>query len=169
MDDTFGILRQNATKTAHLEFTECLSSVDPRLNFTFETKDNGHIPFLDAHVTRLPDGHINFSVYRKSSNTGLTINPRSNQDPSTWIGVFKGALCRAYRICSTPSLLKEEIDFLVNNFEDNGFERNKLLKIAQEYKPPELRTEPPPCPPVLPSSLCLCSPVFCPDSCSLTS
>jgi hypothetical protein len=40
MDDTFGILRQNATKNAHVEFAACLTDVDPRLKFTFETEKN---------------------------------------------------------------------------------------------------------------------------------
>ena len=141
MDDTFGILRQNAEKNAHIKFTVCLAAVDPRLKFTWETEENKEIPFLDAHAARLDNGKIIFRVYRKSSNTGLTIDPNSNQDPSTWIGVFKGALCRAYRICSTPSLLKEEIDFLINNFEDNGFNRKHLQKIARDYRPREFNQQ----------------------------
>ena len=88
--------------------------------FTYEIEEDGKLPFLDALLMRGPEGSIATKVYRKSSNTGLTIDPRSNQDPTAWIGVFKSALCRAYRVCSSESLVKDEIDFLVANFEDNG-------------------------------------------------
>ena len=104
MDDSFGILRQNDTNTAHVDFASCLSAVDPRLKFTHEIEENKKLPFLDVLLTHNDDGSLSSTVYRKPSNTGLTIDPRSNQDPSTWIGVFKSALCRAYRLCSSKSL-----------------------------------------------------------------
>ena len=44
MDDTFGILRQNSEKTAHIDFTNCLAAVDARLKFTYEIEDNKKIP-----------------------------------------------------------------------------------------------------------------------------
>ena len=138
MDDSFGILKQNSTKSAHIEFAACLTDVDERLRFTFEIEEDGKLPFLDALLMREPDGSLSTKVYRKTSNTGLTINPRSNQDPTAWIGVFKSALCRAYRVCSNETLIKEEIEFLINNFEDNGFDRHKLRQISKEYRPPEL-------------------------------
>ena len=40
IDDSFGILRQNASKTAHIEFAACLSEVDERLKFTYEIEEN---------------------------------------------------------------------------------------------------------------------------------
>ena len=39
VDDIFGIQKQNATKTAHIEFASCLSQVDPRLKFTHEIEE----------------------------------------------------------------------------------------------------------------------------------
>ena len=121
MDDGFSIQRQNASKTAHIKFAKCLSAVDARLKLTYETEENNQMPFLDALLMPQPDGSIKTKIYRKASNTGLTIQPKSNQDPNAWIGVLKGALCRAYRLCSDPSLIKEEIQYLTNNFVDNGF------------------------------------------------
>ena len=53
MDDAHGILRQNSTKTAHIEFAQCLSDVDPRLKFTFEFGVRGlrKIPGTDCFLT----------------------------------------------------------------------------------------------------------------------
>jgi hypothetical protein len=65
----------------------------------------------------------------------------------------------AHRFCSSPSLLKEEIQFLVINYEDNGFDPRKLREITANYRPPEggapppppaLRLTPPPQPPLPP-------------------
>ena len=59
MDDTFGVLRQNAEKNAHVKFTECLAAMDPRLKFTCEMEEK-QIPYLDAHAARLDNGKIIF-------------------------------------------------------------------------------------------------------------
>ena len=40
MDDTFGVLRQNAEKNAHVKHTTCLAAVGPRLKFTCEIEEN---------------------------------------------------------------------------------------------------------------------------------
>ena len=139
MDDTFAIIEQNDENNAHLDFLQYLNDIHHRLKFTFElTKDN-KLAYLDALILLQADGSLLTDVYRKPSNTGLTIQPRSCQDPKNWVGAFKGALCRAYRICSTPDLLKKEISFLIDNYEDNGFDRRRLTNIAKHYKPPEFR------------------------------
>ena len=78
MDDGFSIQRQNASKTAHIEFAKCLSAVDARLKLTYETEENNQMPFLDALLMPQPDGSIKTKIYRKASNTGLTIQPKSN-------------------------------------------------------------------------------------------
>ena len=61
------------------------------------------------------------------------------QQPSTSIATFKAELCRAHRICFTPELLKNEINFIINLFEDNGHERTELEEIASTYQPPPLK------------------------------
>ena len=58
--------------------------------------------------------------------------PNSNVDPSTVVGVFKGFLARAHRICST-SRLHEEIDFLIDMFVENGYERGRFEEIAKSF------------------------------------
>ena len=48
------------------------------------------------------------------------------------MGVFKGFLSRAYKIC-TEKYLQSEIDFLIDIFTENGHNRNTLTNIATEY------------------------------------
>ena len=40
VDDSFGILKQNSTKSAHIEFAACLTDVDERLCDKFKTGPN---------------------------------------------------------------------------------------------------------------------------------
>ena len=56
-------------------------------------------------------------------------------DPKIVIGAFKGELCRCYRLCSSPEQTKNEIEFTLNLYEDNGHDREMLKKIADDYKP----------------------------------
>ena len=98
-------------------FMDCLNQVHPRIQFTVEKEKDECIAFLDCHIRRLPNGKVATTVYRKESDTNLVINPRSNQHPGNVIGTFKGFLCRAHRVCSTPQLFKEEIDNLLDIWE----------------------------------------------------
>ena len=121
-----------------VDFNECLNSVHERVQFTREDEDNGSIAFLDVLVKREDDGKFSTSVYRKPSNTNLTIKPQSCQHPNTVTATFKSEICRAYRLCSTDEQVKKEIDFVTNMFEDNGHNRKNLDKIAKDYTPPSL-------------------------------
>ena len=141
MDDTFGVLKQNETKTAHLEYLECLNLVHPHVQFICELEEDGKLAFLDCLICRNSDGMVSTSVYRKPSNTGLTIHPMSCQNPAGWVEVFKEALCRAYLLSSTPALVQQEIQFLIDNYIDNGFSRQRLQEITDSYRPPELRDQ----------------------------
>ena len=135
MDDTLGIEQKNTSNTSHQDFITILNEIDPKIKFTFETEEKSKLTFLDTLVIREKDVSLSTTIYRKPSHTGLTINPRFCQDPKIWLGVFKGTLCRAYRLCSNQTLLRKEIEYLINNFEDNGYNRKKLNKIVKNYKP----------------------------------
>ena len=48
------------------------------------------------------------------------------------ISDFKGFLSRAYKICS-QRYIDEEIQFLIDAFRENGYERNTLEKITKNH------------------------------------
>ena len=135
MDDTFGIIKQNEGKIEHLNFLKCLNKVHPALKFTCEIEKNNRISFLDTLIIKEENGSLNTTVYRKPSNTCLTINPKSNQNPNTWIGVLKGALNRAYTFCSKQDLLEQELNYLKMNFQDNDYNKHKIDTIIKNYNP----------------------------------
>ena len=131
-----GLRSENQRVDPAESFNDCLNEVHPRVQFTREEEENNSIAFLDVHLTREDNGTISTKVYRKSSNTNITIKPQSCQNPLTIIATFKGELCRAHKLCSSPDQTQKEITFLLDLYEDNGHDRAKLAAIAAEYKPP---------------------------------
>ena len=69
-------------KMEHLNFLKCLNKVHLALEFTCEIEKNNRISFLDTLIIKEENGSLNTTVYSKPSNTGLTINPKSNQNPN---------------------------------------------------------------------------------------
>ena len=119
------------------QFNECLNSIHERVQFTREEEQGNAITFLNVHVTRNDDGTLTTCVYRIASNTNITIKPNSCQHPGTAIATFKSEICQAYRLCSTQEQVNKEIEFILNMFEDNGHDRAKFKKIAEDYTPPK--------------------------------
>ena len=52
--------------------------------------------------------------------------------PNVSVSVFKGFLSRACKICS-ERYIDEEIQFLIDEFTENGYERKTLEKITKNY------------------------------------
>ena len=92
----------------------------------------GELSFLDITIRNTGHGNYEFAVYRKDAITNVQVKPNSSVDPNMYVGIFKGFLARATRICS-PQRLKAEIEFLVNVFDENGYDREKLISIADKY------------------------------------
>ena len=98
-------------------------------------EENQSIAFLDVYITRLDDGSLSTRVFRKPSNTNIGLKAQSCQDPQTAVANFKGEMCRASRLCSSPSQVKKEVEFTLDLFEDNGHNRQKFESIAKSYRP----------------------------------
>jgi hypothetical protein len=119
------------------DFHQCLNAVHPRVQFTVEKEKDSTIPFLDCLLKRHISGQVITTVYRKPTETNIVIKKKSCHDPKVLIGAFKTALCRAHKICSTPELLKTEMQLLVDIWEDNGYRKEELVKFRDSYRPPD--------------------------------
>ena len=130
--------RFQAIKQAN-DFLSILNSQDPRVQYTMETEDsNKNLGYLDLNVRNDYSGSYDFSVFRKEAITNVQIKPNSCINPRISEGVFKGFVARAHRLCS-PKNLKNEMEFLVDVFTENGHERSNLEAIARNYVLPENR------------------------------
>ena len=93
------------------DFNDCMNTVHQRVQFTWEEKERWCV--------------MTTKIYRKPSYTNIGLKPQSCQDPKTATASFKGELCLCYRLCSSLELTKNEVEFTLNLFEDNGHNREK--------------------------------------------
>ena len=116
-----------------LEFMNILNSLEPRIQYTIEHESTtGTLAFLDISITNNSSGKYEFAIYRKPAITNVMIKPNSAIDPKIPPGVFKGFLARAMRTCS-ENRVQDEFDFLINVFVENGYKKEYLDKLVQEY------------------------------------
>ncbi|XP_065678259.1 uncharacterized protein LOC136093215 [Hydra vulgaris] len=114
-------------------FLKALNEQNPSIKYTVELENKRkQLNFLDICITNTMNGFYEIQIHRKDAITNVQIKPNSNINPSITIGVFKGFLCRAKQICS-QKYLSQEIDFLINTFFENGYNKNNLIKITKNY------------------------------------
>ena len=80
-----------------------LNSFDMNIEFTYETENEGKLPFLDVILIR-KGNDITTTVYRKATNNDVYLDWNAFA-PNTWKrGTLKTLIERAYLICSTDEL-----------------------------------------------------------------
>ena len=121
------------TKEDSENFLKILNSQEPRIQFEPEYEDdNKCLNFLDCTLINNGTGHYESKVYRKDAITNMQFKPDSCHDEKIKFGIFKGFLHRAKSIC-TENFLKDEIQFLINVFVENGYNRKVLEDIADSH------------------------------------
>ena len=117
VDDTF-LLFDNLEQVPL--FLNYLNSKHRNIKFTYETECNNAISFLDVLVSRV-NGKVSTSVYRKPTFTGLGTKYSSFIPRLFKINAIKTLLYRCYMISSNWSIFDDEVKFLTNFFQTNGF------------------------------------------------
>ena len=122
-----------ATKRKSEEFLNILNSIDEKIQFTAEYEDdNKTLNFLDTTIINNGLGKYEFKIHRKDAITNVQLKPDSCHEEKVKYGVFKGFIHRAKTICS-EKYLKDELEFLIKVFVENGYEENKLRQIMQKF------------------------------------
>ena len=113
-------------------FLNILNEQEPRIKFEPEYEnEQKHLNYLDTTIINTMDGNYNFKLYRKDAITNIQIKPNSCHDEKIKLGVFKGYILRAKSICSAE-YLEQEIEFIINVFVENGYERKVLENIVKD-------------------------------------
>ena len=117
VDDTITFI-----KTGSGEYVlSILNSFHPNIEFTYKTKINSKIAFLDVLLLREGQNIIT-TVFRKVTNSNIYLNWNSFCPQSWKRGSLKSLVQRAHLICSTQDLLKTELDHIPKVFlERNNF------------------------------------------------
>ena len=89
--------------------------------------------FLDLTIINTGTGKYEFKIHRKNPITNVQIKPHSYVNPALIRGIFKGFVSRAKKLCS-EKYLDDELNFLVDMFVENGYDRNDLCSIIQENR-----------------------------------
>jgi sugar-specific transcriptional regulator TrmB len=118
VDDVFCLFTISKTKIE--AFHSRINKWHKNLNFTLEFEENNSIAFLDVLVTR-EENQLITSLYRKPTHTGLYMLWDSCQNRRYKLGLIRTLVIRIYRICSTETATKKEINTLRSTLADNGY------------------------------------------------
>ena len=111
------------------EFLNILNAQEPRIQFVVEYQNNEKsLNFLDTTITN-NNGKYEFQIFRKEAITNVQVKVNSCHEEKVKYGIFKGFIHRAKSICS-ERFLEDEINFLIDVFTENGYERSILESIA---------------------------------------
>ena len=124
MDDTFTILDRDRVDS----FLQHLNSQQPTIRFTMETENGNKIAFLNAPVSREPDGRLTTSVYRKPTHTDQYLAYDSHHPQSVKRGIVKCLYDRAKRLVT-----KHLSSVLVSN----GYPSSFVQKISKARTAPK--------------------------------
>ena len=95
--------------------------------------ENKSLAFMNVKTTNNKQGSYEFQVFRKKAITNVQVKPESSHDPKILSGIFKGFVHQAHKICSQHHL-KNELEFIVQVFQENGYEEGKLRKWSKEVR-----------------------------------
>ncbi|XP_065684582.1 uncharacterized protein LOC136096903 [Hydra vulgaris] len=130
--------RFNSIKQQQM-FLNILNEQNPAIKYTVELENHQkQLNFLDVNITNTMHGAYEFQIHRKEAITNIQLKPNSNINPNIITCVFKGFLCREKSLCS-QKYLKQEIDFLIEMFVENGHNKNNLINIARNFLKNELK------------------------------
>ena len=107
------------------------NSFHPSIQFTIDDFNDNDIHFLDIQTHS-----SGTSVYRKPTHTGQYQHISSFSPWSRKVAWLRALVNRAYKICSTETLLKDELQHIQNFISWNGFPRKLSLKLIEQFKPP---------------------------------
>ena len=111
-----------------------LNEQHPQIQYTIEKEnEQKELQFLDIKIKNNQQGKYEFTVHRKDAITNIQVKPHSDHDPKILNGIFKGFVHRAYSICS-EKYIETELEFLINVFEENGYNRKELERMANQIK-----------------------------------
>nr|VZI00971.1 unnamed protein product [Spirometra erinaceieuropaei] len=128
VDDTFVAIKRSEVKA----FKTLLNSIFPDIQFTMEEEVNNQLPFLDVQVTRLTDGKIRTTVYRKATNTRRILHFRSNHPVGHKRSCVRTLFQRVQTHCSDDSGRKEEMNYLQGLFKANGYPKSFIRKCLKK-------------------------------------
>ena len=102
-----------------------------------ELEEGGSLPFLDTRVTRLTNGILDITVYRKKTHKDRYLHFESHHPTHVKRGAVRCLYDRARNITQRDVSLKEEESHLMKTFIRNGYPRAFVCSAAAPQTPRE--------------------------------
>ena len=119
VDDTRCILRKGDLDG----LLNHLNSIRPTIKITMELEEEGSLPFLDTRVTRLANGKLDITVYRKKTHTDRYLHFELHHPIHVKKGMVRCLYDRTRNLTQRDESLKEEESHLMKTFIENGYPR----------------------------------------------
>ena len=115
---------RQVAQAAHIEpFIQHLNAQHTSIQWTSELEADGKLPMLDTLTTRMSDGSLKFSVYRKPTHTDQYLQFQIHQPMEHKMGVIRTLTHRADTIISDLQDKEREIKHLKKVLSVVGYSR----------------------------------------------
>ena len=114
----------------HLQELKQAFQRESSLNFTFEIRENGELPFLDIMV-KPDENKFIASVYTKETNTGMCLNAKSECPDRYKRSVITSYVNRAFTHCSSWKLINKELERISQVLVNNGYANSEIQKVIK--------------------------------------
>jgi hypothetical protein len=129
VDDVLAIVKKDQVN----EVLTKLNQIYPTIKFTVEVEENGAIPFLDLMIRRNNDS-VDFSIYRKPTDSQLLINDDSFHHPSHKHAAFHSMIHRLFKIPMNEESFNIEWEYIQETAKINGFDLKVINKIFKKHQ-----------------------------------
>ena len=136
VDDCFVLLDPKLQTPDYI--LSIMNSIDPSIQFTYETETDNRLPFLDVLVSR-NGSTFETSVYRKPFAVSLPPHFNSSHPPKQKFAAFNTYVHRAIKICSNQDLLNAELNYLRAVAIDRGFSPKIVDRAVTKFSTPRDR------------------------------
>jgi hypothetical protein len=86
------------------DFLQHLNNIHKSIEFTMEAEQDRTLPFLDVLVSRILDGTLGHTLYRKTTYTDLYLHAKSEHHPAQKRAVLTTLTRRSKTLCDPDSL-----------------------------------------------------------------
>ena len=144
VDDTCAAVHPDLVNVFH----QHINNIEPSIQFTCEIQEDNKLPFLDILLTKVDDGTISSSVYRKPTHTDQYLHFSSHHPLSHKVSVMRTLFSRAEKLSSTLMERTTEEVHILEALERNGYpshlvQRNQkghlLPTVSMTSSPPSAR------------------------------
>ena len=111
------------------------------MQYTMEKEGQSQkLNFLDITIISTGTGKYGFKIHRKNAITNVKIKPNLLVNSFLIKDILKGFVSRAKKLCF-ENYLEEKLNFLIDMFVEDGYDRNYLNSIVKEDKYQAPKTE----------------------------